>query len=134
MLERGAPPRGFSEAFEDIEGEDAELSLARNLPRVMRVFWTLPEAMQAIVSRWVAEMSRGMSLYTHREPGDDGFVALYTPEDLERYCYYVAGTVGHMLTELFSLERMAHNMQSLYARLLEQRERAAVTRPITAVK
>ncbi len=104
VLERGAPPRGFSESFEDIEGDDAELSLARNLPRVMRVFWSLPEPMQAIVSRWVAEMARGMSLYTHREPGEDGFVALYTPADLERYCYYVAGTVGHMLTELFALE------------------------------
>lgn len=104
VLERGAPPRGFSQAFDDIEGDDAELSLSRNLPRVMRVFWSLPEEMQAIVSRWVAEMARGMSLYTHREPGEDGYVALYTPEDLERYCYYVAGTVGHMLTELFALE------------------------------
>ncbi len=102
ILERGAPPRGLSLAFEDIEGDDAELSLARSMPRVMRVFWSLPEAMQSIVSRWVAEMSRGMSLYTHREPGEDGFVALYTTEDLERYCYYVAGTVGHMLTELFA--------------------------------
>ena len=27
-----------------------------------------------------------------------------TLEDLERYCYFVAGTVGHMLTELFSIE------------------------------
>jgi len=104
VLERGAPPRGFALAFDEIPGDDAELSLARNLPRVMRVFWSLPEPMQAIVSRWVAEMSRGMSLYTHREVGEDGFVALYTPEDLERYCYYVAGTVGHMLTELFALE------------------------------
>ena len=86
-----------------IEGDDAELSLSRNLTRVMRVYRTLPEAMQRVVGRWVAEMSRGMSLYTHREPGEDGFVALYTTEDLERYCYYVAGTVGHMLTELFEV-------------------------------
>jgi farnesyl-diphosphate farnesyltransferase len=102
VLEQGESARDFSLAFEAIEGDDAELSLSRNLPRVMRVFHALPERMQAIVGRWVAEMARGMSLYTHREPGDDGFVALYTVEDLERYCYYVAGTVGHMLTELFA--------------------------------
>jgi squalene monooxygenase len=102
VLERGAPPRGFALAFEEIPGDDAELELARKLPRVMHVFWGLPAGTQAVVARWVAEMARGMSLYTHREPGEDGFVALYTVEDLERYCYYVAGTVGHMLTELFA--------------------------------
>jgi phytoene/squalene synthetase len=102
VLERGAPPRAFALSFEEIAGSDAELDLARNLPRVMRAFWALPERMQQVVSRWVAEMARGMGLYTHREPGDDGYTALYTIEDLERYCYYVAGTVGHMLTELFA--------------------------------
>ncbi len=102
VIEQGHSAREFSLAFETIEGDDAELSLARKLTRVMTVFGSLPERMQAVVGRWVAEMARGMSLYTHREPGDDGFVALYTVEDLERYCYYVAGTVGHMLTELFA--------------------------------
>jgi phytoene/squalene synthetase/2-polyprenyl-6-methoxyphenol hydroxylase-like FAD-dependent oxidoreductase len=110
VVERNAPARDFSVAFDAIEGDDAELSLSRNLARVMRVYRTLPDRMQQIVSRWVAEMSRGMSLYTHREPGEDGFVALYTVEDLERYCYYVAGTVGHMLTELFA-EHMGHRLE-----------------------
>jgi phytoene/squalene synthetase/2-polyprenyl-6-methoxyphenol hydroxylase-like FAD-dependent oxidoreductase len=100
-LEHRGEAQKLASAFEEIEGDDAELNAARNFPRVMRVFQRLPETMQAIVSRWTAEMARGMSLYTHREPGPDGFVALYTTEDLERYCYYVAGTVGHMLTELF---------------------------------
>jgi phytoene/squalene synthetase/2-polyprenyl-6-methoxyphenol hydroxylase-like FAD-dependent oxidoreductase len=102
VIERGAPPRGLAMAFDEIEGSDAELTLARNLPRVMRVFWSLSPAVQNILTRWVAEMARGMNLYIHREPGADGFTALYTIEDLERYCYYVAGTVGHMLTELFA--------------------------------
>jgi phytoene/squalene synthetase/2-polyprenyl-6-methoxyphenol hydroxylase-like FAD-dependent oxidoreductase len=103
VVERGAQARDFEHMFELIDGDDAELSLARNLTRVMQVNARLPEAMQQVVGRWVAEMARGMSLYTHREPGEDGFVALYTVEDLERYCYYVAGTVGHMLTELFAV-------------------------------
>lgn len=102
VIERGAPPRGLSIAFDEIEGTDAELTLARNLPRVMRVFWSLSAPVQQILTRWVGEMARGMNLYVHREPGADGFTALYTIEDLERYCYYVAGTVGHMLTELFA--------------------------------
>jgi phytoene/squalene synthetase len=110
VVERGAQARDFAVAFDAIEGDDAELSLARNLARVMRVYRRMPDRMQQVVSRWVAEMSRGMSLYTHREPGEDGYVALYTTEDLERYCYYVAGTVGHMLTELFA-EHMGHKLE-----------------------
>jgi farnesyl-diphosphate farnesyltransferase len=43
-------------------------------------------------------------------------VALYTVEDLERYCYYVAGTVGHMLTELFA----EHMGDSIDARTLAE--------------
>ena len=32
---------------------------------------------------------------------EDAITAIATVEDLDRYCYYVAGTVGHMLTEIF---------------------------------
>jgi farnesyl-diphosphate farnesyltransferase len=102
MLERGAAPEAVMHAFERIPGEDAELSLARRVDAVMRVFGELPPRIQGIVARWCAEMARGMNLYTHREAGADGYVALHTTDDLSRYCYFVAGTVGHMLTELFA--------------------------------
>lgn len=84
-----------------LEDEGDELALARNLPRVMRVFGALPEPMQAAIRPWVAEMARGMAIYSHRPVGVDGDHALETVADLERYCYFVAGTVGHMLTGLF---------------------------------
>jgi glycosyltransferase involved in cell wall biosynthesis len=38
------------------------------------------------------------------------------------------------IAERFSLERMAHEMQGLYARLLEARERAPLSRPIVTAK
>jgi farnesyl-diphosphate farnesyltransferase len=46
-------------------------------------------------------MSRGMSLYSHRRRGSGSLTVLHTIGDLERYCYFVAGTVGHLLTDLF---------------------------------
>lgn len=101
VLEEGADPAPFSAAFEQIEGDDAELRLARELPRVMRVYEAQDEATKKACARWVCEMARGMSLYTHRKPEADGVAALHTIPDLERYCYYVAGTVGHLLTDLF---------------------------------
>jgi phytoene/squalene synthetase/2-polyprenyl-6-methoxyphenol hydroxylase-like FAD-dependent oxidoreductase len=100
-LERGDDPATFASAFGLVPGDDAELTLARSLPRVMRVFAAQDAAVRASCVRWVAEMARGMSLYTHRPAGDDGIAALHTVSDLERYCFYVAGTVGHLLTDLF---------------------------------
>ena len=91
----------FEALFEGVQGDETENDLARHLSRVLEVFRALPAAMQHKATRWVAEMVRGMQLYSHRKPGADGFQALHTPEDLERYCYFVAGTVGHMLTDLF---------------------------------
>jgi len=105
LLEDREGDEGLAKAFLEVPGDDAELRLARSLPRVLRVFRTLPEPLQRTCERWVAEMTRGMQVYSHRTPGTDGVVALHTLSDLERYCYFVAGTVGHMLTELF-LEEM----------------------------
>ena len=101
VLEEGRPAGRFESLFHGVPGEPAEIALCTSLERVLRVFGALPREIQTRTLRWVAEMTRGMQLYSHREPGDDGFVALYTVEDLERYCYFVAGTVGHMLTDLF---------------------------------
>lgn len=93
--------RRFEDQFRGVEGNQVENDLCQHLGTVLRVFRGLPKGMQTKATRWVAEMTRGMQLYSHRTAGDDGYTALYTVEDLERYCYFVAGTVGHMLTDLF---------------------------------
>jgi squalene monooxygenase len=99
-------PETFAAAFAraigsaPVEG-DPELVLSTRLPVVMRVLDAQSDATRAILVRWIAEMARGMALYVFREPGADGVVALETVSDLERYCYFVAGTVGHLLTDLF---------------------------------
>ncbi|MFI5306332.1 MAG: squalene/phytoene synthase family protein [Polyangiales bacterium] len=111
VLEQGTDPSALAARFAAISGQDAELELARNLPRVMRVWGALDEAAQEACRRWIPEMIRGMQLYTHRKPGDDQLFVLHTIEDLERYCYFVAGTVGRMLTDLFA----AHLQEQLPA-------------------
>ena len=105
VIERGAPAEVFSRRFAELlPGDDAERRLASNLDRVMSIFATIQPAAQAACRHWVAEMARGMAIYSHRKPGCGGLFALLTLADLERYCFFVAGTVGHMLTELFVLE------------------------------
>jgi len=104
VLEHGAPPSRFMRAVAEIPATADERSLAVALDRVLAVLDTVPEPMRVIVKRWAAEMTRGMQIYSHRGPGDDGFFAPRALPDLERYCYFVAGTVGHMLTDLFAYE------------------------------
>ncbi|MBI4231336.1 MAG: squalene/phytoene synthase family protein [Planctomycetes bacterium] len=60
----------------------------------------LPSEVQGILERRVGELAEGMGEYSARERGRL-VASIRTVEDLDRYCYYVAGTVGLALTDLF---------------------------------
>ncbi|UCD24363.1 MAG: phytoene/squalene synthase family protein [Gemmatimonadota bacterium] len=79
---------------------DDEL-LAREAHVVLAEFNRLPRSQQEAVRPWVKEMCTGMAQFAGRTGASKNDVAITTVEDLELYCYYVAGTVGHLLTELF---------------------------------
>lgn len=82
-----------------------EEELAQEADAVLREFRRLPGEQQAAIRPSVQEMCSGMAEFARRQPrGEAGPVtALETVEDLDRYCYFVAGTVGQLLTELFRL-------------------------------
>lgn len=93
----------FERAWRNVEGSPpAEVELCSRIHRVMSVLDQVPRDMRDTVLRWVTEMARGMQIYSHRSADADGVIAPWTSDDLQRYCYFVAGTVGHMLTELFT--------------------------------
>lgn len=100
-LEQGRPAPSCEALFRSLNDSSDDVTLVTELPRVLRVFAALPKAMQDAVVPWVAEMARGMTLYSLRPQEAGRIQVLHTVADLERYCYYVAGTVGHLLTELF---------------------------------
>jgi farnesyl-diphosphate farnesyltransferase len=102
VLEDGGDPKRFVDRCASVRRTGPDADLTRNFERVMRVFATLPRAQRAICERWIAEMTRGMAIYARRPAAEGGLVALENLADLERYCYFVAGTVGHLLTELFT--------------------------------
>lgn len=100
VLDEERPGEEFSRAFENGGELNAELVLARSLPRVLRVFRDQKPEVRAATVRWLAEMANGMRLYCRRDR-EGALSALNTAADLERYCYFVAGTVGHLITDLF---------------------------------
>jgi farnesyl-diphosphate farnesyltransferase len=94
-----------------------EETLAREADAVLREFHRLSGVQRQAIRPFVQEMCAGMAEFTSRERvTPSGEVALDTVEDLERYCYYVAGTVGHLLTELFRLHTRSVGTQR-YRRL-----------------
>ncbi|MFO0555759.1 MAG: hydroxymethylglutaryl-CoA reductase, degradative [Polyangiaceae bacterium] len=80
----------------------AEQRLCGGAGAVFRTFARLPAEQRTAILPSVAEMSRGMRAYSERADAQNG-LRLKDVEDLEKYCYYVAGTVGELLTALFGL-------------------------------
>ena len=120
VLRGAAQPASFERLWVDVEGSPAhEVELCSALHRVLGVLDSSPRDMRAAVLRWVAEMARGMQIYSHRSADRDGVIAPWTSADLQRYCYFVAGTVGHMLTELFT-SAMALEPDSQSARRMSE--------------
>jgi farnesyl-diphosphate farnesyltransferase len=74
----------------------AERELVANMERVVRITAKLGEP-RAAIQRCIELMSDGM----HEFQRTASLRGLTRSSDLDSYCYYVAGVVGEMLTELF---------------------------------
>jgi len=96
------------EIFMKADFTEPDHDLCRNCGRVMEVFHSFPVRVRESVIGPVREMAEGMAETVQREL-DAGGLWLDTIEDLKQYCYYVAGTVGNMLTNLFSMDRDSIN-------------------------
>ncbi|MDC3961060.1 squalene/phytoene synthase family protein [Polyangium jinanense] len=92
----------FEARFTDeaIGMSEADRALCKGAGAVFRVYRALPAADQEAIRPWVLEMSRGMREYAGRADAE-GKTRIRDVADLERYCYFVAGTVGELLTALF---------------------------------
>ena len=85
------------------ENDLPSIELVKNLKGVLAEVDTLPQEHRRSIFPRVQEMARGMAEYTAiTTDRDNEIIYLKDEEDWDRYCYYVAGTVGHMLTDLFS--------------------------------
>ena len=74
-----------------------ERDLIRNTPTVIRITHSFNDRRQAALQRCIRIMADGMSRYQEANVA----YGLKDQRDMDSYCYYVAGVVGEMLTELF---------------------------------
>lgn len=81
-----------------LRGDAAHLDLVRRADLVLVLHRTLPTRTRERVAHWVREMGRGMAKFVRNYPGG---IRIQTLAEYKEYCYYVAGTVGCLLTELW---------------------------------
>ncbi|ADJ15676.1 farnesyl-diphosphate farnesyltransferase [Halalkalicoccus jeotgali B3] len=93
----------FTESVAEWIPEDGERTadweVVARTPRVVRTFERQPDSVIAAIRPPVLELVSGMALFVERY-ADSGGLRIRTRTELEEYCYYAAGTVGLLITNL----------------------------------
>jgi len=76
---------------------NAEKDLIKHTPVVIRITHSFNDKQRTALKRCIRVMVEGMSHYQESNVNN----GLKDQDDMDKYCYYVAGVVGEMLTELF---------------------------------
>jgi len=100
---------------------NADLRLMEEIPIVLRCLYACPDTDILTIVRWATEMGRGMVECSESMGPDGELKTLPHMRALDRYCYFIAGTVGYMLTDLFYLQS-PHIDETLYFRLQSDAE------------
>ena len=79
--------------------ESDDWDVVANTPRVFRAFESFSPDVREAIRPPARELVQGMSMFVDRyaEPGG---LRIRSREELEEYCYYAAGTVGNLITNL----------------------------------
>jgi len=84
---------GFIEPVAQKAPNEYEGDLIENIDKIIRPFSSFPDDIKNSVRKWILEMSDGMKKYLDKK--------VETFNDQNEYCFFVAGTVGNMLTEIY---------------------------------
>ena len=88
----------FPASAADVRGDPAHVDLVRHTDLVCVLLRSLPFRSRERVVHWVSVMAHGMRKFVAQYPHG---IRIQTLAEYREYCYYVAGTVGCMLTELW---------------------------------
>ena len=102
-------PTDFVAAVDPHLPDDEEMTddwaVVRDAPRVVGTFQDLPTDVQEAVVPPARELVCGMAEFVERYDG--GGLRIQTRSELEEYCYYAAGTVGNLITNLVTRHEVA---------------------------
>ena len=102
IVDKKSDPRMFSDALSPLLSDSTivmEHELIKKIDKVLEITHDFDKSQQEVLSRCIKIMSEGMTLFQELETKS----GLKNLKELDKYCYYVAGVVGEMLTDLFCL-------------------------------
>jgi farnesyl-diphosphate farnesyltransferase len=88
----------FPRRLGTLQGRPADVRLAMHADLVFALYRSLSLATQGHVRRWVGEMIVGMRKFVLLYPHG---IRIQSLDEYKEYCYYVAGTVGYLVTDLW---------------------------------
>ncbi len=92
----------FAEIAATSDIKPFEKVILENAFEVFECIDTFPDIVRSDIRTWTTEMAEGMKKYSFGS--DNPKAQLSTMYELEEYTYYVAGTVGELLSGLFTLD------------------------------
>ena len=108
----------FGDTMAELTSSQDYLELVGSTGSVFLMWRTLDASSRTILRRWIEEMVRGMRRFVLEHPHG---IRIASVEEFHDYCYYVAGTVGHLLTELWREHSSVIGART-YGRLLDDCE------------
>jgi farnesyl-diphosphate farnesyltransferase len=97
--------RWSNEDWDGLSSDEIEMMTLDDGGMLWQIYAKIPEEYRSSIQKWATTMAAGMALVTNLED-DTIFITKRqirlprTAVDYDRYCFYVAGTVGRMITEL----------------------------------
>ncbi len=83
-----------------VDGSPEDIDLLKNIQRVFNIFESIQKDHKQHIISSVCTMAQGMA-YFQKKFGVEKITLLKDANELEEYCYFVAGAVGEMLCNLF---------------------------------
>jgi farnesyl-diphosphate farnesyltransferase len=97
----GAFRSAVGEWLPDAEDRTDDWEVVASTPRIARTFAALPHGVREAVTPPAREHVQGIAMFVERY-ADEGGLRIQSREELEEYCYYAAGTVGNLVTNLLA--------------------------------
>lgn len=89
-----------------IQSKDPNHLLTCRTPVVIGLWSELPLGNRKIIQKVIIEMCQGMAKFALKQEQQlaQGWFTIKKTSELDQYCYYVAGIVGKMLSQLFFID------------------------------
>ncbi len=94
------------------EDRSDDWDVVANVDRVHRAFDSLPQASRDAIRGPASELVSGMAMFVDRY-ADAGGLRIRTIDELEEYCWYAAGTVGELVTNLLAEDATPERRRSM---------------------